>query len=234
MNGYGRCADVERLIEMTGVCKEYVVGDQRVQALNRVDFAVRQGEMVAILGPSGSGKSTLMHLLGCLDTPNKGTYRLAGQAVEGMSEGHLSRLRSEMVGFVFQGFHLLPGLTALENVELPLLYRGIPESKRRRLAQESLARVGLGARIHHRPAQLSGGQQQRVAIARAMVGRPSLLLADEPTGNLDASAGREIMALLGQLHADGHTVVLITHDPTIGAACPRRVRIEDGQLRENE
>lgn len=234
MNGYGRCADVERLIEMTGVCKEYVVGDQRVQALNRVDFAVGQGEMVAILGPSGSGKSTLMHLLGCLDTPDQGTYRLAGQAVEGMSEGRLSRLRSETVGFVFQGFHLLPGLTALENVELPLLYRGIPESKRRRLAQESLARVGLAARIHHRPAQLSGGQQQRVAIARAMVGRPALLLADEPTGNLDASAGREIMALLGQLHADGHTVVLITHDPTIGASCPRRVTMEDGQLKENE
>ena len=225
---------MERLIEMTGVCKEYVVGDQRVQALNRVDFAVGQGEMVAILGPSGSGKSTLMHLLGCLDTPDQGTYRLAGQAVEGMSEGRLSRLRSETVGFVFQGFHLLPGLTALENVELPLLYRGIPESKRRRLAQESLARVGLAARIHHRPAQLSGGQQQRVAIARAMVGRPALLLADEPTGNLDASAGREIMALLGQLHADGHTVVLITHDPTIGASCPRRVTMEDGQLKENE
>ena len=220
------------LIEMRGVRKEYVVGEQRVRALDGVDFTVRSGEMVAILGPSGSGKSTLMNLLGCLDTPDGGTYRLAGQAVEGMTEARLSRLRAQTVGFVFQGFHLLPGLTALENVELPLLYRGVPDRTRRRLAQESLRQVGLSARMDHRPAQLSGGQQQRVAIARAMVGQPPMLLADEPTGNLDTAVGREILTLLQDLHAAGRTVVLITHDPAIGAACPRRVVIEDGKLRE--
>jgi putative ABC transport system ATP-binding protein len=223
---------MEQLIEMRGIRKEYTVGGQRVRALDGVDFAVARGEMVAILGPSGSGKSTLMNLLGCLDTPDAGTYRLAGQAVEGMIESRLSRVRGQTVGFVFQGFHLLPGLTAQENVELPLLYRVIPERVRRRMARESLRQVGLAARTDHRPAQLSGGQQQRVAIARAVAGNPPVLLADEPTGNLDTAAGREIMALLRQLHRDGHTVVIITHDPAIGAACPRRVVMEDGRLRE--
>ena len=188
--------------------------------------------MVAILGPSGSGKSTLMNLLGCLDTPTSGRYWLDGQAVGPMSEKALSRIRSRTVGFVFQGFHLLSELSALENVELPLTYRGVPEDTRRRLAQESLARVGLEQRMDHRPAQLSGGQQQRVAVARAMAGRPPLLLADEPTGNLDTAAGQEVMSLLKKLHGTGHTVIIITHDPTIGAACPRRVRIEDGRLWE--
>ena len=225
------CEAVENVIEMQNIRKEYAVGAGRVHALDGVDFTVAQGEMVAILGPSGSGKSTLMNLLGCLDIPDSGTYRLAGQAVEGMTEGQLSRVRGQTVGFVFQGFHLLPGLTALENVALPLLYQGVPDRVRRRMAQESLAQVGLTARMHHRPAQLSGGQQQRVAIARAIAGRPPLLLADEPTGNLDSSAGREILALLKQLHRQGHTVVMITHDPAIGAACPRRVVMEDGKLR---
>lgn len=221
---------METLIEMQQVRKEYVVGDQRVHALDGVDFSVRQGETVAILGPSGSGKSTLMNLLGCLDTPDSGSYRLAGQAVERMSEGQLSRIRGETVGFVFQGFHLLPGLTALENVELPLLYRGMAERTRRRLALEALAQVGLSDRVGHRPAQLSGGQQQRVAIARAMAGKPPVLLADEPTGNLDTAAGKEIMTLLQALGQAGHTVVIITHDPAIGAACPRRVVMRDGRL----
>lgn len=223
---------MEKLIDMRGVCKEYTLGGQRVTALDRVNFAVDTGEMVAILGPSGSGKSTLMNLLGCLDTPTAGTYRLAGQPVERMTESQLSRIRGEQVGFVFQNFQLLPGLTARENVELPLIYRGVPEATRRALVEESLAVVGLAGRTQHRPGQLSGGQQQRVAIARAMVGRPPMLLADEPTGNLDTASGQEIMDLLRQLHRAGHTVVVITHDPAIGDACPRRVRIEDGRLQE--
>ena len=220
------------LIDMKGICKHYTVGGQTVRALDGLNFSVAAGEMVAILGPSGSGKSTLMNILGCLDVPTVGQYRLAGQAVEGMTEGELSRVRGRTVGFVFQGFHLLPGLTARENVELPLLYRGIPDGERRRLAEESLARVGLAARMDHRPGELSGGQQQRVAVARAIAGRPPMLLADEPTGNLDTAAGRDIMGLLQGLHREGHTVVIITHDPAIAAACPRRVMMRDGRLSE--
>ena len=220
------------LIEMQGVCKHYTVGGQTVRALDGVDLTVAEGEMVAILGPSGSGKSTLMNLLGCLDTPTAGTYRLAGQTVEEMNEVALSRVRGRTVGFVFQGFHLLPGLTARENVELPLIYRGMGERQRRTLVEESLRRVGLGSRMDHRPSELSGGQQQRVAIARAIAGRPPMLLADEPTGNLDTAAGRDVMALLSGLHAEGNTVVIITHDPAIGAACPRRVTMRDGRLSE--
>ncbi len=223
---------MDALIEMKGICKHYTVGGQTVRALDGVDFAVERGEMVAILGPSGSGKSTLMNILGCLDVPSAGEYRLAGQAVERMTERELSYVRGRTVGFVFQGFHLLPGLTARENVELPLLYRGLSEETRRRMAEDSLRRVGLESRMDHRPAELSGGQQQRVAVARAIAGCPPMLLADEPTGNLDTTAGREIMGLLHDLHDEGHTVVIITHDPTIGAACPRRVTIRDGKLRE--
>lgn len=224
---------MKTLIDMQHVCKQYDTGDHTVRALEDICFTVKQGEMVAILGPSGSGKSTLMNLLGCLDTPTEGTYRLAGHTVSSMTEGQLSAIRNRTVGFVFQGFHLLPQLSALENVELPLVYRGIPERKRRAAAEESLRRVGLADRLHHRPAQLSGGQQQRVAIARAIAGQPPMLLADEPTGNLDTAAGREVMGLLRQLNAAGHTVVLITHDPRIGEACPRRVVIEDGRMRED-
>ena len=223
--------DIMPLIDMQGICKQYILGEQRVDALKDVNFTVERGEMVAILGPSGSGKSTLMNLLGCLDTPTAGTYYLDGQAVGPMSEKALSDIRSRTVGFVFQGFHLLPELTALENVELPLLYRGVPEETRRQLARDSLIRVGLEQRMDHRPAQLSGGQQQRVAVARAIAGRPPLLLADEPTGNLDTAAGQEVMSLLKKLGGAGHTVVIITHDPAIGAACPRRVVMEDGRLR---
>lgn len=223
---------MKTLIEMQGICKQYVLGGQTVKALDDVSFSVKAGEMVAILGPSGSGKSTLMNLLGCLDVPTAGQYRLAGQAVDWMTQGQLARVRGRTVGFVFQGFHLLPGLTARENVELPLIYRGLPERKRRQLVEESLRRVGLSQRMDHCPGQLSGGQQQRVAVARAIAGRPPMLLADEPTGNLDTAAGQEIMALLHGLHEEGHTVVVITHDPAIGAACPRRVTIRDGKLRE--
>ena len=222
---------MQPLIEMRNVSKRYE-GTQGVEALRGVNFTVTAGEMVAILGPSGSGKSTLMNLLGCLDIPSAGTYRLDGQEVARMSEGELARVRNRTIGFVFQSFHLLPALTAKENVALPLLYRGMGEEERRRLAEESLRRVGLAQRMHHRPARLSGGQQQRVAIARAIAGRPPLLLADEPTGNLDTAAGQEIMGLLRDLHREGHTVVIITHDPRIGNACPRRVVIEDGLLRE--
>ncbi len=225
---------MEKLIDMQHICKWYTTGNQTVKALDDVSFTVNEGEMVAILGPSGSGKSTLMNLLGCLDTPTKGRYLLAGQAVETMSENQLSAVRNRTLGFVFQSFHLLPQLTALENVELPLIYRGIPEKQRRQAAIDSLRRVGLADRMEHRPAQLSGGQQQRVAIARAIAGQPPVLLADEPTGNLDTASGREVMGLLSQLHAGGHTVVIITHDPRIGAACPRRVIMEDGVLREGD
>ncbi len=220
------------LIEMQGICKWYTTGDQTVKALDDVNFTVEAGEMAAILGRSGSGKSTLMNLLGCLDTPTRGSYRLAGQAVSSMTEGQLSAVRNRTVGFIFQSFHLLPQLTALENVELPLIYRGMTEKKRRQLAQEHLRRVGLGERMDHRPSELSGGQQQRVAIARALAGSPPMLLADEPTGNLDSAAGRDIMSLLHELHDGGTTVIIITHDPAIGAACPRRLTMADGRLSE--
>lgn len=220
------------LIEMRGICKWYTTGEQTVKALDDVNLTVQEGEMAAILGRSGSGKSTLMNLLGCLDTPTRGSYRLAGQAVSSMTEGQLSAVRNRTVGFIFQSFHLLPQLTALENVELPLIYRGMPEKQRRRLAQENLRRVGLGERMDHRPSELSGGQQQRVAIARALAGSPPMLLADEPTGNLDSAAGRDIMSLLHELHDGGTTVIIITHDPAIGAACPRRLTMADGKLSE--
>ncbi len=220
------------LIEMRGICKWYTTGKQTVRALDDIDLTIEIGEMVAILGRSGSGKSTLMNLLGCLDTPTRGSYLLAGQAVSAMSEGQLSAVRNRTVGFIFQSFHLLPQLTALENVELPLIYRGMSEKKRRQLAQDNLRRVGLGERMDHRPSELSGGQQQRVAIARALAGNPPMLLADEPTGNLDTAAGRDIMSLLCDLHDGGTTVIIITHDPAIGAACPRRLTMADGRLSE--
>lgn len=220
------------LIEMRGICKWYTTGEQTVKALDDINLTVEAGEMAAILGRSGSGKSTLMNLLGCLDTPTRGSYRLAGQSVSSMTEGQLSAVRNRTVGFIFQSFHLLPQLTALENVELPLIYRGMSEKKRRQLAQDNLKRVGLGERMDHRPSELSGGQQQRVAVARALAGSPPMLLADEPTGNLDSAAGRDIMSLLHELHDGGTTVIIITHDPAIGAACPRRLTMADGRLSE--
>ncbi len=218
------------LIEMEHISKRYGAAEGTVHALADVDFRVNTGEMVAILGRSGSGKSTLMNVIGCLDTPTAGNYRLAGRPVAHMTERELTALRRETVGFVFQSFYLLPGLTARENVELPLLYRGIPEKQRRHMAEESLRRVGLEDRMTHLPRQLSGGQQQRVAIARAMAGEPPLLLADEPTGNLDTAAGAAVLALLLEWNRAGNTVVLITHDPKIGAACSRQVYMRDGRL----
>lgn len=222
------------LIEMRGIGKRYTAGERTVEALTDVGFSVERGEMVAILGRSGSGKSTLMNILGCLDTPSVGEYRLNGRCVARMNERELTAVRRETVGFVFQSFHLLAGLTAMENVELPLLYRGMGERERKTRAADCLRRVGLAERMHHHPHQLSGGQQQRVAIARAMAGRPPLLLADEPTGNLDSAAGEEILSLLWDWHRAGNTVVLITHDRALGAACPRRLYIRDGRLSDRE
>ncbi len=218
------------MIEMRHICKYYDTGEQRVEALHDVNLRVHEGEMVAILGRSGSGKSTLMNILGCLDTPTDGEYRLCGEDVARMDARALARVRSRTVGFVFQGFHLLPQLSALENVEQPLVYRGVSAAERRRMAQTALEQVGLAERMSHRTHQLSGGQQQRVAVARAIAGRPPILLADEPTGNLDTAAGQEVMRLLHAWHNAGNTVLIITHDPHIGDSCPRRVNIADGRI----
>ena len=212
-----------------GLCRVYTGGEE-VRALDGVSFSVDEGEFVAIVGRSGSGKSTLMNLLGCLDVPTAGEYCLGGRAVSTMSPRELTAVRNRTVGFVFQGFCLLPSLTALENVELPLVYRGVPPRQRRQLAEKGLERVGLSARMHHRPGQLSGGQQQRVAIARALVGQPQLILADEPTGNLDAESGQAVMSLLHALHAEGTTVVLITHDMGVAAQAQRVLYMDGGHL----
>lgn len=220
-------------IEIESLYKIYHPGINEVRALDGVSMQVEQGEFLAIVGHSGSGKSTLMNMLGCLDTPTSGRYRLNGQDVADLSDRELSVIRNQHIGFVFQGFNLVPGLTALENVELPLIYRGIGRQERRRMASESLRQVGLEERMHHRPAQMSGGQQQRTAIARAIAARPPLILADEPTGNLDTRAGEDILRILKTLNAQGHTVILITHDPGIAASATRTVRIQDGRILED-
>mgnify|MGYP002518671183 CR=1 FL=1 len=218
------------VIEMKGICKEFQAGDSRVRALNGVSVTVNKGEFVAIIGRSGSGKSTLMNILGCLDLPTRGEYFLGGEAVLKLPSYRLSALRNRQIGFVFQSFHLLPTLTALENVELPLSYAGFRQTERRARAKEVLERVGLSDRMEHYPSQMSGGQQQRVAIARAIAVRPPLLLADEPTGNLDEESGRAVMSLLHRLHQEGTTVVLITHDPSVAAQAERRLQMREGQL----
>jgi putative ABC transport system ATP-binding protein len=218
------------LIELADVHKIYKVGTEEVRALDGVSFAVRPGEWLGIVGQSGSGKSTLMNILGCLDTPTSGLYRLNGVDVRGLSDNALADLRNKEIGFVFQTFQLLARSTALANVELPLIYRGVSRRERRQMAQEALSKVGLGQRMHHRPNELSGGQRQRVAIARALVGKPSLLLADEPTGNLDSATGEEIIRLFGELHKAGHTILLVTHEPRLAARCPRAVRLSDGKV----
>lgn len=221
---------VDKLIQLEDLYKIYRQGSAEVRALNGVSMEVDQGDFVAIIGQSGSGKSTLMNILGCLDTPTAGRYRLEGREVSTLTDDRQSMIRSRSIGFIFQGFHLIPGLDALENVELPLIYRGMSREKRRRMAAESLERVGLGNRLHHRPGEMSGGQQQRVAIARAVAARPPVILADEPTGNLDRQSGREVMDILRGLNRDGHTVVLITHDGEIARSAGRQVQIQDGRI----
>jgi len=221
------------VIELVGIHKHYVMGDQEVRALDGVDLFIDRNEYVALIGPSGSGKSTLMNLLGCLDTPSAGHYLLNGRDTATLDDNELAHVRNREVGFVFQSFHLLPRMSVLDNVMQPLVYRGLPRAERRRRAVESLERVGLGNRLDHRPNQLSGGQRQRVAVARALVGEPSLLLADEPTGNLDSRTSAEIMALFDALHAQGQTVVVVTHEPDIASHCHRTVRIGDGRIVED-
>ncbi len=221
------------MIELYNISKIYKIGDNEVYALNGVTLKIQKNEFVAILGPSGSGKSTLMNIIGCLDTPTSGSYILDGNEVSKLSDNQLAEIRNSKIGFVFQQFNLIPQLTALENVELPLIYQGVSASKRHKLAKEALEKVGLGDRLHHRPRQLSGGQQQRVAIARALVTSPSIILADEPTGNLDSKSGSEIMQIFKQLHSQGSTIVLITHDNNIASQAKRIVRIHDGQIVED-
>ena len=202
-------------------------------ALRNVDLHIDRNEYVALIGPSGSGKSTLMNLLGCLDTPSEGRYVLNGRDTSEMDDNELARVRNQEIGFIFQSFHLLPRLTVLQNVMQPLVYRGTPRAERQERATRALTRVGLADRLGHRPNQLSGGQRQRVAVARALVGEPSILLADEPTGNLDSRTSADIMALFDELHAQGHTVVVVTHEPDIAAHCRRTVRVSDGRIVED-
>ena len=222
------------MIRMTNIDKFYKLGSQKIQAINNLSLDIGDGEYVAITGPSGSGKSTLMNIIGCLDVPDSGSYELAGVITNKYTSRQLARLRSTHIGFIFQGFNLLNRLSALENVELPLIYQRIGRSQRRQMAKEALERIGLGDRIKHKPQELSGGQQQRVAIARALVSKPKLILADEPTGNLDSKTGLEIMNLFNELHTLGNTVVLITHDPGIAKSAQRAIHIVDGEIEPQE
>jgi putative ABC transport system ATP-binding protein len=226
----GATPDPKWVIVTRGIKREYDMGGEIVRALRGIDLAIARNEYVAIMGPSGSGKSTLMNIVGCLDTPNAGEYWLNGQLVSTMSDDQLARVRNKEIGFVFQTFNLLPRATALHNVELPLVYAGIGGRERRDLARESLTRVGLGDRMQHRPNELSGGQRQRVAIARALVNRPSILLADEPTGNLASATSEEIMRLFEGLYRDGQTILLVTHEQDIAAHARRQVHLKDGRV----
>ena len=221
------------LIETVDLWKTYVMGSEEIHALRGVTISIERGEYVAIMGPSGSGKSTLMNLIGCLDTPSKGSYLLNGKQVSQISDNELARIRNEEIGFVFQTFNLLPRATALHNVELPLVYAGVSAKARRERAQQALEKVELGSRMSHRPNELSGGQRQRVAIARALVNNPSILLADEPTGNLDSKTGLEIMGVFERLHKAGHTILLITHEADVAAFAYRSIYLRDGQV-END
>ena len=221
---------MDSLIHIEHITKIYNPGENEVHALDDVSLDIQTGEFVAIIGQSGSGKSTLMNMLGCLDTPTSGTYILSGKDVSHLSDNELSDIRNQQIGFIFQGFNLIPNLTALENVELPLIYRGMPAKKRHDCSLEALRIVGLEHRVDHKPSEMSGGQQQRVAIARAIAAKPPVILADEPTGNLDSSSTKEIMKILHDLHDTGRTVILITHDDQIAANAKRVVRIMDGKI----
>ncbi len=217
---------------MTDIVKTYHMGDEEQTVLKHVNLKIDEGEFLSVLGPSGSGKSTLMNIIGCLDTPTSGEYILRGRAIRDLDESELAQIRSREIGFIFQSFQLLPRLDALRNVELPLIYAGVPQRERTRRAKEMLERVGLQNRMHHYARQLSGGQQQRVAIARALAGNPTLLLADEPTGALDQETGKQVMALFGDLHREGHTIIMITHDAHIASYAHRTVNVLDGVLTE--
>ena len=221
------------MIELQGIVKRYVLGGETVLALAGVDLSIGRNEYVALIGPSGSGKSTLMNILGCLDSPTEGRYILNGRDTSSLRDDELATVRNREIGFVFQSFHLLPRQTALQNVMQPLMYRPMSAAERRGRAESALAGVGLGDRLDHRPNQLSGGQRQRVAVARALVGEPSILLADEPTGNLDSRTSAEIMALFDALHSSGQTVIVVTHEPDIAAHCRRTVRVLDGHIVED-
>lgn len=222
------------LIEIIDVHKVYNPGEGEVRALDGVSLNIAHGEFIAIVGNSGSGKSTLMNMLGCLDMPTKGEYYLSGKEISSLGDETLSGIRNQEIGFVFQGFNLIPSLNAVENVELPLLYRGLSREKRKLLAFEALDKVGLAGRVHHRPSQMSGGQQQRVAIARAIAARPPIILADEPTGNLDSQSGQEVMTILHDLWKCGKTIILITHDLEIASQAERVVRIHDGKIESDQ
>ena len=218
------------LVEVKDMCKVYNPGENEVRALDHVNVSINENEFVAIIGHSGSGKSTLMNMLGCLDVPTSGTYLLHDQDVSRMSDDELSDIRNREIGFIFQGFNLIPNLTALENVELPLIYRGVSKKDRMELSKDALMKVGLEKRMNHKPSEMSGGQQQRVAIARAIAQAPPVILADEPTGNLDSGSTKEIMGILKSLHQEGRTVIIITHDNDIAAQAERVIRIKDGYI----
>lgn len=220
------------MIVLENVSRIYQIGDTQVHALDHASMHIREGEFVSIIGPSGSGKSTMMNIIGCLDTADEGKYYLDGQSIESYSESQLAKIRNKKIGFIFQNFNLIGNLTARENVELPLIYQGVPKSLRKELITHALEQVKLKARQFHKPSELSGGQQQRVAIARAIASRPSLILADEPTGNLDSNTSVEIMALFHALHAQGNTIVLITHDEGVAKQAKRSIRIKDGHVEE--
>ncbi len=220
------------MIILENVSKKYKIGDTEVRALDHANLHIKKGEFVSIIGPSGSGKSTLMNIVGCLDVADEGKYYLDGLAIEEYTESQLAKIRNKKIGFIFQSFNLIGNLTARENVELPLIYQRVPAKERAELVDLALERVKLGARMNHKPTELSGGQQQRVAIARAIATRPSLFLADEPTGNLDSNTGAEIMELFHELHAQGNTIVLITHDESVAKQAKRSIRIRDGHVEE--